>query len=126
MRPPNLKTAGPKPVPRDRLDSWKEIAAYLKRDVRTVQRWEGDLSLPVQRLPGGPKAGVFAMRAELDDWLESRRTELEAAGNDVNGDGAIGVDRCSVARDPARRWQSALDIKLELETIVRQKVPPLT
>jgi hypothetical protein len=23
----------------DRLESWKEIAAYLKRDVRTVQRY---------------------------------------------------------------------------------------
>ena len=56
---------------RDRLDSWKEIAGYLKRDVRTVQRWERDFGLPVQRLPGGPKAGVFAMRAELDRWLES-------------------------------------------------------
>jgi Tol biopolymer transport system component len=58
-------------VAKDRLDSWKEIAGYLKRDVRTVQRWERDFGLPVQRLPGGPKAGVFAMRAELDRWLES-------------------------------------------------------
>ena len=56
---------------KDRLDCWKEIAGYLKRDVRTVQRWERDFGLPVQRLPGGPKAGVFAMRAELDRWLES-------------------------------------------------------
>jgi Tol biopolymer transport system component len=58
-------------VAKDRLDSWKEIAGYLNRDVRTVQRWERDFGLPVQRLPGGPKAGVFAMRAELDRWLES-------------------------------------------------------
>src|SRR5271157_5377865 len=65
------KKAGPVPVAKDRLDSWKEIAGYLKRDVRTMQRWERDFALPVQRLPGGPKAGVFAMRAELDRWLES-------------------------------------------------------
>jgi Tol biopolymer transport system component len=58
-------------VAKDRLDCWKEIASYLKRDVRTVQRWERDFGLPVQRLPGGPKAGVFAMRAELDRWLKS-------------------------------------------------------
>jgi hypothetical protein len=31
----------------DRLDSWKEIAAHLKRDVRTVQRWEKEHGLPV-------------------------------------------------------------------------------
>ena len=36
----------------ERLDSWKEIAAYLRRDVRTVQRWEERESLPVHRLQG--------------------------------------------------------------------------
>ena len=45
------KKAGPVAVAKDRLDSWKEIAGYLKRDVRTVQRWERDFGLPVQRLP---------------------------------------------------------------------------
>jgi hypothetical protein len=34
----------------DRLDSWKEIAVYLKRGARTVQRWENDEGLPVHRL----------------------------------------------------------------------------
>jgi DNA-binding transcriptional regulator YiaG len=34
-----------------RLDSWKEIAAYLKRGARTVQRWEREERLPVHRLP---------------------------------------------------------------------------
>jgi Tol biopolymer transport system component len=68
MRPAGPKLAGPVPVAKERLDSWKEIAGYLNRDVRTVQRWERDFALPVQRLPGGPKAGVFALRAELDAW----------------------------------------------------------
>ena len=31
----------------DRLDSWKEIAAYLNRDVTTVQRWEKREGMPV-------------------------------------------------------------------------------
>lgn len=52
----------------DRLDSWKEIAAYLKRDERTVSRWE-KRGLPVHRVPGGKKQAVFAYKAELDDWL---------------------------------------------------------
>jgi Tol biopolymer transport system component len=81
-------------VPANRLDSWKEIAAYLNRDVRTVQRWERDSALPVQRLPGGPKAGVFALRAELDDWLETRRTGFDAAGN-----GSLAVHHAT-----PRRW----------------------
>ena len=35
--------------PEDRLDSWKEIAAYLNRGVRTVRRWEREEGLPVHR-----------------------------------------------------------------------------
>ena len=42
--------------PEDRLDSWKEIANYLQRTVRTVQRWEQTRGLPVYRLPGGSAA----------------------------------------------------------------------
>lgn len=51
-----------------KLDSWKEIAAYLDRDVRTVVRWEKKRNLPVHRLPGGQ--AVFAYKTELDDWLK--------------------------------------------------------
>jgi hypothetical protein len=52
-----------------RLDSWKEIASYLGRDVRTAIRWEKDKSLPVHRVPGGKRQAVFAYRDELDVWL---------------------------------------------------------
>jgi Tol biopolymer transport system component len=52
-----------------RLDSWKEIAAYLNRDVRTVQRWEKTANLPVRRLQNPGLRAVFAYTAELDDWL---------------------------------------------------------
>lgn len=51
-----------------RLDSWKEIAAYLGRDVRTVIRWEKKRGLPIYRLPGGQ--AVFAYKKGLDDWLK--------------------------------------------------------
>ena len=60
-----------------RLDSWKEIANYLKRDVRTVRRWESENGLPVHRIPGAQK--VFAYASELDTWLDgdSRRVPLD-------------------------------------------------
>src|SRR6516165_11214344 len=64
-------------APSGRLDSWKEIAAYLKRDVRTVQRWEKDEGLPVHRLQHGKQGSVYAQPAELDVWWEGRRRELE-------------------------------------------------
>ena len=48
----------------DRLDSWKEIAAYLNKEVRTVQRWEKSLGLPVRRLVQGKQGTVFAYKLE--------------------------------------------------------------
>jgi TolB-like protein/Tfp pilus assembly protein PilF len=58
--------------PRVRLDSWKEIAAYLRRDVRTVQRWEARNSLPVHRLQHGKLGSVFAYTSEIDEWWNAR------------------------------------------------------
>jgi Tol biopolymer transport system component len=52
-----------------RLDSWKEIAHYLGRNERTVQRWELERGLPIHRLPGTKRGGVFAFSEELDIWL---------------------------------------------------------
>src|SRR5580765_8048575 len=56
----------------ERLDSWKEIAAYLKRDVTTVQRWEKREGMPVHRHLHDRMGSVYAFRAELDDWARSR------------------------------------------------------
>lgn len=53
---------------RRRLNSWKEISAYVGRDVRTVSRWEKQRGLPVYRLPGGGRS-VFAYADEIDAWL---------------------------------------------------------
>ncbi|HOW84509.1 MAG TPA: hypothetical protein P5119_04045 [Candidatus Aminicenantes bacterium] len=55
--------------PQELLSSWKEIAAYLKRTVRTCQRLEAAMGLPIHRLDGSPKAHVFAYPPELDAWL---------------------------------------------------------
>src|SRR5712692_9799524 len=58
--------------PEDRLDSWKESAAYLNRDVTTVQRWEKREGMPVHRHLHDSKGSVYAFRAELDSWAGSR------------------------------------------------------
>lgn len=58
--------------PTDRLDYWQEIAQYLGREVRTVQRWEREKSLPVRRLSGDGKdlqPRVFAYKSEIDAWV---------------------------------------------------------
>jgi tetratricopeptide (TPR) repeat protein len=69
------------PVTADRLDSWKEIAGYLNRDVRTVQRWEETDGLPVYRKSEVRQKGspVYAYTAEIDAWLRKNPTpKMEA------------------------------------------------
>lgn len=61
-----------------RLGSWKAIAQYLQRDVRSVQRWEQERGLPVHRVPGEKGGGIFAYSDELDRWLMSRESEGNA------------------------------------------------
>src|SRR5258708_22129703 len=61
----------------DRLDSWKEIAAYLKRDERTVRRWEELEGLPVHRHQHKSRAAIFAFKSELDAWWDNGRKRLE-------------------------------------------------
>ena len=61
----------------ERLDSWKKIAAYLKRDESTVRRWEKE-GLPVHRHAHRKKATIYAYRSEIDDWWNVGRVRLEA------------------------------------------------
>jgi len=63
------------PDGRQRLDSWKEIAAFFGRDERTVNRWEKELRLPVHRLPGRAKGPVYAYTDELAAWMTTPRQE---------------------------------------------------
>jgi len=56
-------------VPSTRLNSWKEIATFVGRGVRTVQRWERELQLPVHRIGNGPRSPVYALIPELNFWI---------------------------------------------------------
>lgn len=60
-------------LPGDRLDSWKEVAVYLNRDVTTVQRWEKREGMPVHRHVHDRVGSVYAYREELDAWVRSRK-----------------------------------------------------
>jgi len=61
----------------DRLQSWKEIASALNREVRTVQMWEKHEGLPVHRHFHSRRSTVFAFRSEIETWAK-RRTEMAA------------------------------------------------
>ena len=60
-----------------RLESWKEIAGYLGRDVTTVRRWEKREGMPVHRHVHDKGGSVYAFSSELDAWLQSRKLRLE-------------------------------------------------
>jgi TolB-like protein/Tfp pilus assembly protein PilF len=78
---------GERPVPapptdEPRLESWGEIAAYLRREIRTVQRWERYQGLPVRRLQIGKLGSVYAYRSELDKWYRERQPHAENGEED--------------------------------------------
>jgi hypothetical protein len=61
------------------LQSWKEIAAYLERDIRTAVRWEKHDGLPVRRLRESGRASVFAYPSEIEAWRAGRPTRTEVS-----------------------------------------------
>ena len=79
MSPPDIPPSGAKPgpegspLPGKKLDSWGEIASYLGREVRTVQRWERTEGLPVHRHEHKKKSTVYAFAGELDAWIKNRQ-----------------------------------------------------
>ena len=77
MSEPLLGTPPPQRTSKERLHSWKEIAAYLGRDVTTAQRWEKREGMPVHRHLHDKRGSVYALSTELDAWLGSRRAGLE-------------------------------------------------
>jgi len=67
-------------VHHQRLETWKEIAAYLGRGIRTVQRWEREMGLPVYREAGGKSERVFSWTDELDAWQRGEPHTRQVAG----------------------------------------------
>jgi hypothetical protein len=55
------------------LSGWKDIANYLGKGVRTVQRYERELGLPVRRPSGKMKGSVIATQSELSSWVATGR-----------------------------------------------------
>ena len=65
----------------ERLESWKKIAAYLRRDVRTVQRWEETNGLPVHRHQRAQRPIPYAYTKELDEWWTRHSVGVDPAPN---------------------------------------------
>jgi Tol biopolymer transport system component len=87
----------------DRLDSWKEIAAYLRRDVTTVQRWEKREGMPVHRHVHQKMGSVHAFKTDLDAWARSRGSAL-VAEPDVEPVAVAPTGPSPAPAERSRRW----------------------
>jgi len=85
-----------------RLESWKEIAAYLGRDVTTVRRWEKREGLPVYRLQHSKLGSVYAYTLELDAWREKEADRETLAGATDAPEGE--ADHPTARIRPVHRW----------------------
>ena len=57
----------------DRLDSWKEIASYVKRDISTCHKWSKKLGFPVYRIDKKScRSRVFSYKSEIDSWFKMK------------------------------------------------------
>jgi Tol biopolymer transport system component len=86
-----------------RLDSWKKIAVYLKRDVTTVQRWEKREGMPVHRQLHDKMGSVYAFRSELDAWMKSRSEQNALGGTEPTGDSPA-IEPPPAASRSRSRW----------------------
>jgi tetratricopeptide (TPR) repeat protein len=102
----------------DRLSSWKEIAAYLGRDVRTVQRWERTQGLPVHRHRHSRLSTAYAFKSELDRWWDNRPPDGNGGENAlVSVDAAPETEPAGASRGWRSPWVAG-SVLLSLMAIV--------
>lgn len=103
------------------LSSWKEIAQFFGKGVRTVQRWEKTLDLPIHRPPGAPSNVVLAKESDLEEWMNRG-----IVGSHLRADSAVESSFDSIEqslhnlpRDPAERSERLMMIKQRVESLRR-------
>jgi hypothetical protein len=96
------------------LSGWKDIAKYLGRGVRTVQRYERELNLPIRRPHGGVSGSVIAIKAELDAWVTARPIgeDLQLLGAGVDNTEVLDEFRQSM-REFSRLQRESMELRKE-------------
>ena len=74
------------------LNGWKEISSYINRSVRTVQRWEARLGLPVYRPALKDRSAVMAFSDEVDRWISRASPDMGEEDAVLNGNGRNDAD----------------------------------
>jgi hypothetical protein len=116
------------PEPTSIFTSWKEIAAFLGKGIRTVQRWERDYGLPVLRPNGKPLGVVSASRIELDAWWASRWSHKGNGNGDpspVPGAFASSLESIRISRELRSVNQQLVQQLMQSTESVRQECEEL-
>src|SRR5258708_5884181 len=126
--PPRGASPGPtgSPLPDRKLVSWKEIASYLGREVRTVQRWERTEGLPVHRHEHQKKSTVYAFTSELDEWFKKRQPvdDPEADAEFIPEPDISEADSDAETGDPVAPAPLAAQVDANPPAVVATKTAP--
>lgn len=118
MGEPSSGTHSPAGRLEERLDSWKEIAAYLNRDVTTVQRWEKREGMPVYRHQHDRMGSVYAFRSELDAWALSRNLPAgQGNGKSVPSLETPAPPPGVGTSNPRTRWKAIVGLTLAVAVV---------
>ncbi len=107
MGDPSFEVPPAEGPPEKLLDSWKEIAVYLNRDVTTVQRWEKREGMPVHRHVHEKRGSVYALTEELDAWIQSRRLRADEAETTPSVEPAVALPPQTNTGDRVRTIQTS-------------------
>jgi Tol biopolymer transport system component len=114
------------PPAEERLGSWKAIAAYLKRDITTVQRWERREGMPIHRHVHDKRGSVYAFRSQLDAWLKDRRPPASSEPQQRLTRWAIPVAVVVLAIAGAASWLLLAPESEPPNPLARARITPLT
>lgn len=101
------------------LSGWKEIAAYLGRGVRTVQRYEHQLGLPTRRISGHRSGSVLATKSDLDSWVNSRPI-VQSSDTQQTAQVHLGSALENSLRERSRLHSEMMTLREELKEEVRK------
>ena len=110
----------------ERLDSWKAIAAYVKRDVTTVQRWEKREGMPVHRHLHDKRGSIYAFRGELDSWMAMRGAQLPAEKRRPVRPLYLAAGAAAIALAGVFAWWLARAPRDAMQPLLDARIVPLT
>jgi len=103
------------------FSGWKDVANYLGKSVRTVQRYERELGLPIRRPAAKATVAVIATKAELDAWISAsplrsapRRTQATANNSGMLKEFRMQVKELHQLRHETAQLRQAVNASLAL------------